>query len=73
MLKDCELGNTTFNDKNMVMGVGVGSIFGEGSLTMVVALLALMASCVAIGLIADMKKKLVPATANNAAEAEDEE
>ena len=76
VLKDCELGNTTFNDKNMVMGVGVGSIFGEGSLTMIfaiVAVLALVASGVSIFMVASMKKKLVPVAANNAAETEDEE
>ena len=48
----------------------VGSIFGEGSLAMIVALAALIASGFSIFMIADMKKKLVSA---NAAVGEDEE
>ena len=46
-----------------------GSIFGEGSLTMIVALLALIASGVSIFLtVYYNKKKAVPAAANNATE-----
>lgn len=73
-LNDCELGDTTFEDKSMV--AGIGSIFGEGSLTMifaVVAILSLVASAVSIFLIVDMKKKAVPATANGADRADNEE
>ena len=50
----------------------VGSMLGEGSLTMIVALLALITSGVCIFLIVDMKKKLVPVAANNATEADEE-
>ena len=51
----------------------VASIFGEGSFSMIVSLVALIASGISIFLIVDMKKKLVPATANNTEENEDEE
>ena len=51
----------------------VGSIFGEGSLAMIVSLLALVASGVSIFLIVDMKKRLVPASTDNASKTEDEE
>ena len=73
-----DLGDTTFNDKSLVAGVGVGSIFGEGSLTVIVAivaLLALVASAVSIFMVASMKKKLAPAEETNSEEtkAEDEE
>ena len=77
---DCDFGNATFSDKNAVTFVGgtvsngVGSIFGEGSLTMIFALLSLIASSVAIFLVVYYnKKKAVPAIANNAAETTDEE
>jgi hypothetical protein len=73
---DCTFGNdTTFADKSMVAfsDKAVGSIFGEGSLTMIVAILALITSVVCIFLIVDMKKKLVPATAKHTSENEDEE
>ena len=50
----------------------LASIFGEGSPAMIVALLALVASCVSILLIVDMKKKLVPVAADSAEDAEDE-
>jgi hypothetical protein len=75
---DCDFGDTTFSDKNAVTFVGgtvsngVGSIFGEGSLAMIVAILALVASGVSIFLIVDMKKKLVPATANGADKSDNE-
>jgi hypothetical protein len=75
VMSDCDMGDTTFENKKYVdfgNGAGTGSIFGEGSLTMIVSLLSLVASGVAIFLIADMKKKLAPATANNTEENEDE-
>ena len=50
----------------------VGSMLGEGSLTMIIALLAFITSGVSLFLIVDMKKKLVPAVANSAEETEDE-
>ena len=59
----CDFGDATFNDRSLAIidgAVGAGSIFGEGSLTMIVAILALVASAVSIFLIVDMKKKLVP-------------
>ena len=75
---ECDLGDTTFKDKSMVTfsdsARRYGSIFGEGSLTMIVALLALIASGVAIFLVVYYnKKKVVPVAANNVTEAEDEE
>ena len=74
---NCELGNSTFGHRDRATfdgKAGVGSIFGEGSLTMIVALLALIASAVSIFLtVYYNKKKAVPVTANNAEETEDEE
>ena len=52
---------------------GTGSIFGNGSLTMIVALASFATSIVSICLIVDMKKKLAPGASNNATKAEDEE
>jgi predicted outer membrane repeat protein len=49
---------------HMTKSAVAGSIFGEGSLTMtilIVSVLALVSSCVCIFMIADVKKKLVPA------------
>ena len=66
----------TFENKKRIdfgSGAGVGSVFGEGSLTMIVALLALVTSAVSIFLIVDIKKKLVPATVNSADESDDKE
>jgi hypothetical protein len=70
---NCELGDTTVANEDNVVNAGVGSIFGEGSLSMIVAILSLVASGISIFLIVDMKKKLAPATANNTEENEDEE
>ena len=72
ILTDCELGDTTFDNKRMVLfsDNAVGSILGEGSLTMIVSLIALIASVAAIAVNVSSKKKAVPATANNAAEGE---
>ena len=52
---------------------GTGSMFGNGSLAMIVALASFATSIVSICLIVDMKKKLVHVAANNATEAKDEE
>ena len=74
VLNNCKLGDTTFDDKDMV--TGVGSIIGEGSLTMIVAILAilaLVASGVSISLIVNMKKKFVPATVSGADESDGED
>ena len=74
---DCDLGDTTFADKGDIdFGNGfnsTASIFGEGSLVMIVAITALIASAAAIFVSVSSKKKAVPSTANNAEEAEDEE
>ena len=76
-LINCEFGDTTFTNKQYLdfgNGVGVGSIFGEGSLSMIVSILSLIASGVAIFLtVYYNKKKAVPATANNATETDEEE
>ena len=81
--EDCEIdddasfknkNNATFITNGRAKSLGVGSIFGESSLAMIVALLALIASGVAIFLVVYYnKKKAAPVTANNATEAEDEE
>ena len=76
VMTDCDLGDTTFENKNMVTfsNKAVGSVFGEGSLTTVVALLALIASAVSIFLtVYYNKKKAVSVTANNVAEGENKE
>lgn len=78
-LDTCELGDSTFNDVGRVSIVDsarakrFGSVFGEGSLAMIVSLLAIITSGVCIFLVVDMKKKLVPVAANGAAKIEDEE
>ena len=52
----------------------VASIFGEGSLSMIVAILALVASGVSIFLtVYYNKKKSVPVAANGASESDDDE
>ena len=77
------MGNSTYNELENIRFVdcqnapatsNVASfIFGEGSLTMIVALLALITSAVSIFLtVYYNKKKAVPAEANNAAESEGE-
>ena len=73
---DCEFGNSSFNDRSRATfdgKTGVGSIFGEGSLSMIVAITALIASVAAIFVSVSSKKKAVSAPANNAEETEDEE
>jgi hypothetical protein len=71
-MTDCEIGDTTFNDRSLVTfdsKAGIGSIFGEGSLSMIFAILSLIASGVAIFLVVYYnKKKAVPATAAEADE-----
>ncbi len=67
--ENCDFGDSTFNDRSLATfdGVaGVGSIFGEGSFTMIVAILALGVSVACMGVTLSLKKKLVPTTANNA-------
>ena len=76
-MSDCSLGDTTFADKNAIdFGDGfksTASIFGEGSLTTIVAITALIASAAAIFVSVSSKKKAVPATSNDVAESGDEE
>ena len=59
ILKDCELGDTTFDDNDMVTysDAAVGSIFGEGSLTMIFVFIAVIDSIVSIYMIVLYKKK----------------
>jgi hypothetical protein len=79
VFEDCTFNNSTFSDKNAATFYGgnvsntVGSIFGEGSLTMIIAILALVVSAVSIFLIVDVKKKLVSVTAHNTKKNADEE
>ena len=64
VMTNCALGDTTFENANMV--AGVGSIFGEGSLTMVVSIAALVVSVAAIGTSISLnQKKAVSAKAND--------
>ena len=74
VMTDCDLGDTTFSNKDYIdfgNGAGVGSIFGEGSLTMIVSILSLIASGAAIFLVVYYnKKKAVPVAANGVAETE---
>jgi hypothetical protein len=74
---DCDFGGATFSNKNAVKFVGgtvsngAGSIFGEGSLTMIVSILALVASGVSISLtVYYNKNKAAPVAANGAADTE---
>jgi hypothetical protein len=64
ILTNCELGDTTFENKTMVSGVG--SLFGKGSLTMIAAFLALAVSAAAIGIsISSKQKKAILASAGD--------
>jgi hypothetical protein len=74
---DCDFGKATFNNKNAVKFIGgtvsnaAGSILGEGSLSMIVSILALVTSGVSIFLVVYYnKKKAVPVAANGAADTE---
>ena len=79
----CNFGNSTFSDRSCATFENsegdavfvVGSIFGEGSLTMVVACAALIASVASIAVTVAFRKKQKSAfaTAGGAAETEDEE
>ena len=79
-LIDCQFEGSVFEDREYIKIIdtdaknGIGSIFGEGSLTMIVAILALVASIASIGIsFALYKKETVLATANNAADPETDE
>ena len=59
---DCKFANTTFENKNYADfytdgNFGPGSIFGEGSLAIVISILALVASLVSIGITIVFNKK----------------
>ena len=75
---DCDFGKATFNDKNAVKFVGgtvsngIGSMFGEGSLTMIVSFVALIASVAAI-IVNFSSKKNNASVPKNEAITEDEE
>ena len=74
IMTDCTIDkDTKFADKSMVMfsEKGVGSIFGEGSLTNILVIISLIASGVAIFLVVYYsKKKAAPVAANGVAETE---
>ena len=68
---DCDFGDSSFNDRSRATIIdtdaknGAGSIFGAGSLVMIIAVLALVSSAVSISLtITFNKKKAVFVTAN---------
>ena len=68
-MNNCEIGDTNFEDKGKVEGVG--SLFGEGSLTNILVIISLIASGVSIFLtVYYNKKKTVPVAANGVAETE---
>ena len=78
---DCDFGDSTFGvedpklvDSDAPNGNQYGaSIFGEGSLTMIIALTALIAAVASLLVNISAKKKAVPAAAANAADDEDED
>ena len=56
----CELGDSTFTNKNLAKFTNssvIGSIFNEGSITMIISIVALIASVVSICLIVSSNKK----------------
>ena len=75
---DCDFGEAIFDNKRAAKfentANGVGSIFGEGSLTNILVMISLIASGVSISLTLNYnKKKTVPATSNDEAKTENEE
>jgi hypothetical protein len=71
--ENCDFGDSTFNDRSLATfdgKAGVGSIFGEGSLTMIFAIIALVASGVSIFLVVYYNKKKVVSVAVNSDEEE---
>lgn len=78
---DCVFGDATFHNKGAAQFVDAdapngnfpASLFGEGSLSMIVAILALVASAVSICMtVVYNKKKAVSVAVNNAVETEEE-
>jgi hypothetical protein len=73
--EDCTFNNSTFSDKNAATFFGgnvsnaAGSIFGEGSLAVIVAFVALIASVASIFVnVGEKKKKGAPVTQNKTEE-----
>ena len=75
---DCDLGNSTFNDRGRANIVdtdaqnGTASIFGEGSLAMIVSIVAIIAAGAAILVSVSTKKALAADKTENAEESETE-
>ena len=66
-MNDCAIGDTNFEDKGKVEGLG--SLFGEGSPAMIVAFVALIASVASIIVnVTARKKKNVPVTKTESSE-----
>ena len=55
VVNDCDLGDTTFEDKNMV--TGVGSMIGEGNISMILSLLAIFVAGAAFTVVISKGKK----------------
>ena len=55
VMTDCDLGDTTFKDKNMV--TGVGSMIGEGNISMILSLLAIFVAGAALAVVISKGKK----------------
>ena len=78
-LVDCQFEGSVFKDEEYIKIIdtdaknGIGSLFGEGSLTMIVSFVALFASAAAIIVNVSSKKKAAPVAANGAAETENGE
>ena len=85
---DCDLGNSTMNDEECAEytdsplydgthkgsgGYRIGSIFGEGSLSMIVAILALATSAASVCLTVALNKKKSGAAVTNAEQPDDED
>lgn len=79
ILRDCSMGDSDYREKDEIIfedsdGSKLsGSIFGEGSFSLIVAFVALIASIAAIVVNISSKKKTVPETADNANETEDDD
>ena len=80
---DCKMSDSTYSDRDDIVfentdapkirSLRFGSMFGDGSLAMIVSLLALVASGTAIFMtVTNNKKMTAPASANSAEEADEE-
>ena len=76
----CDMGDTTFANRNAFKFVdgngvenGAGSLFGVGSFTVILSILALAVSVAGMGVTLSLKKKLTPAAATVSGEAVGEE